>query len=191
MCDKTPLFSCETDIAALVYQPGDDPDGLLSHFARTRLAEGYDVLGLLQRRRSVGCPAAGKVDFRLMPAFEWADPAPPLADDRPVAALLPEFGRRLADLLPRQPDLVLVSRYGRAETRGEGLLNLLCNVADIGIPTLVAVPEALFPHWTQTTGGLAVRLRPSVGALERWWASLGLGPQQFAKVQAGCVHAGI
>ncbi|WP_237152441.1 DUF2478 domain-containing protein [Oryzibacter oryziterrae] len=191
MCETSPLFSSETDIAAVVYQPGDDPDGLLAHFARLRLGEGYDVLGLLQRRRDRSSPGPGKVDFRLMPAFEWDEPAPALRDDRPASTLLPELGRRLADLLPRRPDLLLMSRYGRAETRGEGLIDLLSHVADTGIPTLIAVPEALFPHWTQTTAGMAVRLCPSTNALERWWTSLGLGPRRPLPAQTGCVHAGM
>src|SRR5271163_3625491 len=45
------MFDSQCDLAALVYEPGQDPDRILSEFAADLNASGYRAVGLVQSGR--------------------------------------------------------------------------------------------------------------------------------------------
>lgn len=160
----------ECDVAALVYAPDVDPDPCLRAFFERRLGEGWDALALLQERLPTGDDARRRCRLRLAgdPDVDAVGAADPHARREVVA----EMGGRLERLIDRDPDLLVLNRFGRSEARGEGLFSLLRRAVERELPTVIAVPEGLFSTWLACAGGLAVRVRPHDGALERWWRSL-------------------
>lgn len=171
-----PQLFAENDVAAVRYGPADNPDALLEDFLRRRLGEGYDALGILQRHVADAPFRNRAVSFELAPKEEWPaiEPLCP-PQDAPCSAVLPELAARLARALDRQPDVVVLNRFGRAECDGEGLLGAMAEALDRDIPILIATPIGLYDRWTKVSCGLAVTLRPESASLEAWWRSLGYG----------------
>jgi hypothetical protein len=169
-------WDSETDVGALVYGEGDDPDVLLRLFARRRAAQGRRVVGLIQhripgtwgRRRDAGFQ-------RLAPdavlASEFEITGPNLRNYDPID----EVAAALETDLARGPDVLIVNRFGRLECRGQGMFPLLVRTSLAGIPALVPVPADHFDRWLEMGGGLAVRLPPNSFALEHWWRSVAPG----------------
>ncbi|BBE70668.1 DUF2478 domain-containing protein [Oharaeibacter diazotrophicus] len=183
-----PRLYADNDVAGMVYGPGDDPDALLAGFVRTLLGEGWDVLGILQRSVPGATSRNRAVAFDLVPAGEW--PEPPVAGVRApgrAADALPELGRRLAAVLHRRPDLVVLNRFGRAEVAGGGLVDVLGRALEGGVPVLVAVPAGLYDTWIAGTGGLAVTIEPRAERLRGWWAALGNAPSP-RRAPPACPH---
>jgi hypothetical protein len=161
------LFAADSDVAALIYAPGDDPDGLLGSFATDLAAGGFDPVGLVQRRRG------SRLDYLLMPGT-----SPVAAPSAAAPSLLQAVRRR--------PDLLIVNRFGSAELSGGGLLGVLVEAVRLDVPVLIAVPQALFADWLAFSGGLAVRLGCTRTGLERWWASLSKPPQPWSRLPTVC-----
>jgi hypothetical protein len=166
-----PGFHSECDVAALVYGREDAPDVLLHTFARRLIEQGYDVLGVVQRR---GAMDVGRPEFMLLPEEDSLgdDCQPMVPGDGDCAIQLEDVARRLTSALRRRPDLLILNRYGSMEVAGAGLLNTLSAAIELDIPVVIAVPEALFGRWLTLANGLAVRLKPNLDALNGWWRSL-------------------
>lgn len=174
----------ESDVAALVYAPDVDPDPHLRAFFDRRLGEGWDALALLQERLPLDDDRRRRCRLRLAGDPDVADAGP--ADPHAHREVVAEMGGRLARLIDRGPDLLVLNRFGRSEARGGGLFSLMWRAVELDLPVVVAVPEGLFPVWLACAGGLAVRVRPEDGALERWWRSLGFGPSTPCDDERAC-----
>lgn len=172
---RRPKFHGDCDVAAMVYGPGDNPDRVLRGFIGHLLGQGFDALGVVQRRRPGEPGFDGTAAFILVPDDEWeADAAG--AEKVATAACgtaLQSIGARLSLALRRRPDVVILNRYGSLEMAGAGLLDVLAEAIERDIPVLIAVPEGLFGSWLRMAEGLAVKLRPDRPSLEAWWRSLG------------------
>lgn len=172
-----PPTHSDCDLAALVHDRGDAPDDLLRGFFDRRIGEGHAALGVLQ----TGRPRIDGPDrmpaFDLVPGFEGSETIDTLPNARPDAcrALLDRLARTLAEALPREPDVLVLNRFGRAEAEGTGLIGLLAEAVIAEVPVLIAVPRVLFPNWLGLTRGMTVRIGPSREGLERWWRSIGHG----------------
>jgi hypothetical protein len=68
-------------------------------------------------------------------------------------------------------DLILISRFGRAEAEGNGLLACFTTALCAGIPVLTAVREPHLTRWRDFHGGLGVELPPRREAVLEWCQS--------------------
>ena len=171
------LFAADSDVAALVYNRGDDPDTVLAAFAADLAAQGLDVVGLLQRRRH------NAVDFMLIPD------ASPVGAGVPCAAALSAAEPSLRDAVRHRPDLLIVNRFGSAELSGGGLLGVLAEAVRLDVPVLIAVPQAIFTDWLGFSGGLAIRLDCRRAGLDRRWNALSKAPPFRSGVRTMCEQA--
>jgi len=162
-----PPFDDRSDVAAVVYGDTDDPDRLLSGFLLDLQTQGFDAVGIVQVRREA--PLAGRAahGFRLV-----SGQGRPSADEDTGGECLAGIGRRLAVLVEERPDILVLNRFGWQELNGSGLLDVLQLAMLREVPAVIAVPEALFPHWLDLANGLTVRLPCDRAALDRWWVSL-------------------
>jgi len=78
----------------------------------------------------------------------------------------------LAERVKARPDILIINRFGYREAIGGGLLGVLAEALELNIPTLIAVPRALFSHWLALSNGLAVKLDCRRGEIHRWWHSV-------------------
>ncbi|BAI76255.1 hypothetical protein AZL_d04290 (plasmid) [Azospirillum sp. B510] len=189
-----PLFDDRSDVAALVYGGGDDPDSLLSAFLLDLQAQGFDAVGVVQVRPDASVTGMAAPGFRLLPG-RGGEPAPEGREGEtpgfgtPGVETLAGIGRRLAALVELRPDIVVLNRFGWQELNGFGLLDVLQLAMLRDVPAVIAVPDALFPHWLDLADGLTVKLPCDRAALDRWWASLWRAPSPAGRRSTLCERA--
>lgn len=70
-----------------------------------------------------------------------------------------------------QPDLVILYRFGRAESEGYGLRQVLEHAVSEDIPVLIGVREEFRDLWDQFHGGLGAALPPDLHSVLAWCKS--------------------
>ncbi len=176
-----PPFDDRSDVAAVVYGRAEDPDTLLAGFLRDAHAQGFDAVGVVQARHDPTLNRPAAVDFQMFPD-ESTVGAPADGCGRALLGV----GQRLARLVEQRPDIVVLNRFGWQELNGAGLLDVLQLAILREVPAVIAVPEALFPHWLDLANGLTVRLACDRGALDRWWRSLWRAPPLARRRSTTC-----
>ncbi len=169
-------FDAQCDFASLVYGPQDDPDRLLTDFADDLCGCGLRLVGVIQSGRS--CRAEnprlgavmlpGRETIGLTSHAQNRDAGGCRLDDRSLDAV----AKRVAAGIEDGADLVVINRFGRAESEGRGLVELIGRALEIDIPVLIAVPERRFSDWIRFSDGMNVRLPCRREALDRWWRSV-------------------
>jgi hypothetical protein len=160
-------------LAAINYSRGFDIDRLLvdvcAELARRRLRLG----GLLQvstGTRGGNCAASVHAyDLRTERAFDIWDDRGQCAqgcrlDEGGLAAAECVLEAAIADRV----DLLLVNRFGRAESLGRGLRRSFEAAIAAGIPVLAAVRTPYDEAWRGFHGGLGQELAPELGGVVAW-----------------------
>ena len=89
-------------------------------------------------------------------------------DTQALAAIA---GRGLSRL--EQPaDLLVLTRFGKAEAEGHGLRAVLEKALDLDIPILTSVASTYFDEWNAYVGQLSVNLSPNVQEVLTWFRSI-------------------
>jgi Protein of unknown function (DUF2478) len=165
------MFDSQCDLAALVYQQDQDPDGILREFASDLNARGYRAVGLVQTGRH--CLDAPKLSAMLVHTGRELQ----LFQDRGACATgcrldvgqLLDAGAEVASAIEEGADLVIVNRFGRQEREGKGLSYLVERALSADIPVVIAVPNHRFADWIRFADGMSVKLACEREALEAWW----------------------
>jgi Protein of unknown function (DUF2478) len=168
------MFDSQCDLAALAYEPGQDPDGLLREFAADLNARGYRAVGLVQLGRH--CVDVPNVSAMLVHSGEQL----PLLQNLGTCAAgcrldvgqLLNAGQLVASALDAGADVVIINRFGRQEREGKGLAYLIERALSADIPVVIAVPVHRFADWISFAGGMSVKLRCNRAALDGWWSTV-------------------
>jgi hypothetical protein len=165
------MFDSQCDLAALVYEKGQDPDGMLREFAGELNAGGYRAVGLVQLgRHCVDVPNISAV-------LVHSGAELPLLQDLGTCATgcridvgqLLSAGEQVAHAIEAGADLVIINRFGKQEREGKGLSYLIERALSADIPVVIAVPAHRFDDWISFAGGMSVKLRFDRHALNAWW----------------------
>ena len=163
-------------LAAIVFDVGEDPDAPLRAFIDCARAKNLRVSGLLQERcdddscdlhdvrvRDLDTDAFLPIMQNLGAASEGCrvDPAA-IA----TAASMLDAARK------RNPDLLIVNRFGRLESEGGGMIAEIGAAVADGQTLAICVPLRYRDAWNLFAQGLDVQLAPQREAIERWWASV-------------------
>jgi len=165
------MFDSQCDLAALVYEPDQDPDRLLREFASDLNAGGYRAVGLVQLGHH--CVDAPKLSAMLvhtgeeLPLFQNLGAC--ASGCRLDVGQLLEAGTQVASAIDQGADLVIVNRFGRQERDGKGLSYLVERALSADIPVVIAVPSHRFADWIRFADGMSVKLRCHRPALDAWW----------------------
>lgn len=84
-------------------------------------------------------------------------------DPRGLAAI----SYRISDAIASKADLIVINKFGRAESEGRGLLSCFAEAVIAGIPLLTTVREPYVAQWSAFHGGLAVQL-PASQVAQQW-----------------------
>jgi nucleoside-triphosphatase THEP1 len=71
--------------------------------------------------------------------------------------------RALAD----RPDVVIVNKFGKSESEGGGLRDVIADVVGAGIPLLISVPRRNLDAWRSFAGDAATEIDLDVGMAEQ------------------------
>lgn len=169
------MFDAQCDLAALVYEPHQDPDAVLRDFAADLNARGVRVVGMVQAGQCADSSLSAVLlhsGERVLLAQDF-DPA--AQGCRLDLARLQNAGMRIADALAHGADLVIINRFGKRERDGKGLSWLIERALDADIPVVIAVGKDHFADWIKFAGGMSVRLGCARDALEAWWHGVAAG----------------
>lgn len=169
------VFAENPALAAIHYQRGFDIDALvLATCARLRLA-GVRVGGLLQTSAGDGACATSVqvVDLRSEKAFNIWQPRGPCArgcrlDERGLLDAEPALMSAIAERV----HLLVINRFGRAESLGRGLVAVFAAAIEAGVPVLTAVRSPYDEAWGRFHGGLGELLPCEPQSVLAWCSGL-------------------
>jgi hypothetical protein len=150
-------------LAAIHYTRGFDIDRLLIEACAELSARGVRLGGLLQistGERGGNCAASVHVvDLRTRRSFDiWQDRGPCARGCRLDEGGLADAEVALREAISDRVDLLVVNRFGRAESLGRGLRPIFEEALGSGISVLTAVRRPYDQEWTRFSRGMAVDL---------------------------------
>jgi Protein of unknown function (DUF2478) len=159
-------------LAAIAYERGFDIDRLLVAACERLARRGVRLGGLLQISTAAkgGCASTVHVvDLRTNTAFDIWEGRGACArgcrlDEGGLAAASQSIDKAIADRV----DLVILNRFGRAESLGGGLLGSLASAVAAELPVLTAVRAPYDQAWAKFHGGLAKDLPADVVSITAW-----------------------
>ena len=154
-------------LAAVVYGESQPVDALLAEFRRCVEARGGRVGGVVQTPCDETIFATHIESGRQIDLMQ--DLGACSEGCRLDTSALAEVAGLLAQSVEAAPDLLLVSRFGRAEAEGGGFLTEIGAAAAAGTPTLVGVSAKRAGDWHAFAGEFAECLPCSLEALLTWW----------------------
>jgi nucleoside-triphosphatase THEP1 len=159
-------------LAAIVFEDGEDINRIMAEFADDLAGSGLRVAGFVQ---VVDTGRDGRAEAHVrdletgarLPIFQNLGPSAQSCRVDPVA--LVEVARLLSEALARRPNLVVVNRFGRLESEGQGIIDEIAAAATCGIPVLLGVSTRYLEAWRQFAMGFDEQLPCSREALDAWW----------------------
>ncbi len=160
-------------LAAIHYKQGEDVSAVLAAAIARLRSDGAEIGGLLQEPETPGskkCRVLDLVDIRTgerarITQDRGIESRGCKLDEQGLLSLSHCIEFAVADRL----DLIVISRFGRAEAAGHGLLTSCADVVCAGIPLLTAVREPYVERWREFHGGLAAEIPCSAQAVVDWF----------------------
>jgi hypothetical protein len=166
-------------LAAIAYDRGFDIDRLLVAACERLSRRGIRLGGLLQVSTGAkgGCASTVHVvDLRTNTAFDiWEERGAGSKGCRLDQRGLAAASHAIDEAIDDRVDLVIMNRFGRAESLGGGLLAAFSSAVSEGVPALTAVRAPYDFAWAKFHGGLGHELLPDVQAVVAWVESTVVG----------------
>ena len=164
-------------LAAVLFDDGQDIDGLLAAFCRQRVREGLRVRGVLQSRQATsGECHCSDMDLRAIGSGEMFRISQSLGSGSYGCRLHPgalaACSAYLEEQLEERDDLLLLNRFGKGESEGRGFRDLICASLALGTPVLLAVRPTYLEAWEQFSDRYGATLPFDLSAVEGWHNSL-------------------
>jgi molybdate transport system ATP-binding protein len=166
------------NLAAIVYRPADDIDGLLAGFAGDLIRSGRRLGGIVQRntkgehgereRMEVVDLMTGKV-VRICQSLGTGAAACKLDP-----AGLAEAATAVTRAVAANVELVIVNKFSKQEAAGRGLRAEIADAVAAGLPLLTAVPDNCYAAWLRFTGGFGTTLLCERRIVEDWWHEMSM-----------------
>ena len=159
-------------LAAISFARGFDIDALLLGVCDELRLRGVRVGGVLQSSfgRPGQCASSVLVtDLRTGDSFNiWSDRGTGARgcrlDENGLFEAEPVIRQAIADRV----DLLVINRFGRAESLGRGLLGCFVSALEAGVPLLTAVRAPYDQGWREFHGGLGRELAADPAAALAW-----------------------
>ena len=168
------MFDAQCDLAALVYEPHQDPDAVLRSFAADLNARGRRVVGMVQAGQCADSSLSAVLLHNGEKLLLAQDFDPAAKGCRLDLARLQNAGERIAEAMGQGADVVIINRFGKRERDGKGLGHLIERALDADIPVVIAVASDRFDDWIKFAGGMTVKLACEREALQQWWSTISL-----------------
>lgn len=159
-------------LAAIRIADDTATDELLATVVRTLQQEGRTVAGFIQRQ---GChDLSGHAEMLLeeIPSGRRFCISQPLGKDSRGCRLDP---RAIADIagpllkaIESRPDLLVLNRFGKGESEGQGFRAVLEKAFLLGIPVLTSVKQTYVGAWETFAGSCSTSLPPALKDILDW-----------------------
>ncbi len=147
---------------------------LLARFAERRLREGLRVAGVIEEPApEEDCGVCGSLVLRdtaagsLIPITQNLGPGSTAC--RLDSAGLAAACQAVLAAIERGADVVVLSKFGKIEAEGGGLLDAFRAAAEASVPCVTGVAPSFAAPFLDYAGGFSQWIEPDDAALERWW----------------------
>jgi molybdate transport system ATP-binding protein len=180
-------------LAAIHYQRGFDIDELLSRSCAQLRSVGVRIGGVLQQSSGEQGQCASLVhvvDLRSGRTFNiWEDRGACAVGCRLDERGLVDAESALMGALADGVDLLVINRFGRAESLGRGLLGCFSAAIEAGVAVLTAVRPPYDQAWYAFHGGCAHDLAPEMQEIIDWaLTSTARSPPHLSQGQAASIR---
>ncbi len=163
-------------VAGVVFEDGELLSHCLADVVEQLRSRGLRVVGSLQRKRQGGeacCDAVEVEDLGLDQRVDVTENRGKGAEgcrlDIQALAKVVESIEMQIDSTDKPVDLVMVNRFGQAESEGRGMRAALNSAVSKSLPVLVAVKPRYLDDWNEWHQGGAVNLKPDADAIIDWF----------------------
>lgn len=162
----------QPQLAYFLYENGIYPAADLRAAIDALQARRFRVIGLIQHESRR--PDRSHCDMELEDIVSGT--RIPISEERGAAARgcrLDPAGLAAAYMAARaglanDPDLVVISKFGKIEAEGGGLRDLIAEALEAGVPVLIGVPERNLAGWCDFAGDLALQVGLGGADLRDW-----------------------
>lgn len=159
-------------IGYIGFKPQQPVDGILATCVGVLRDRGVPLAGVVQAHAEDCADCAAGLNFRDIEDGDIIRYSQDLGPGSDGCALDPQalaaVSQRIVASLARHPRLVVINRFGKAESDGHGLRAVIEAALVADIPLLVAVRDDFIPGWEAFHGGLAERLPVDETAVLQW-----------------------
>jgi len=159
-------------VAGVVYNSGLDIDAVLSAAVDLLRSNGVRVAGLLQRFGETLPGGKRAMYVEDLSNGERIRLDIPRGREASGCTLDPDGLNRAACALKtaiaQRPDVLMVNRFGKQEAEGHGMRAELAEAVSSGVPTVVAVSQALIADWEKFVGEPGHLLKPEPDDIVNW-----------------------
>ncbi len=163
-------------VAAMVYADNAYPAAAFEALMRWCREHGLSLAGVLQHQICAAPDRRCDVVLEDLTTGHrtaiFEDRGSGAAGCRLDEAALAEATARIEGNLDDAPDLLVLNKFGKAESGGGGLVDLIANAMDRGIPVIIGVPRSNIDAWREFVGDLAIELSDDTSEIERWLETL-------------------
>jgi hypothetical protein len=163
------MFDAQCDLAAFVYEADQDPDAVLRDFAADLRARGVRVVGMVQAGQCADSSLSAVLVHTGETLLLAQDFDPAARGCRLDLGRLQNAAARVATALESGAELLIINRFGKRESAGQGLSFLIERALHADIPVVIAVSAHRFADWIRFADGMSVKIRCDRHALESWW----------------------
>jgi hypothetical protein len=166
-----PLDATPT-LAAVRYEAGFDINRLILEVVTDLQARGFLIGGVLQEFEAGGDPSCRRLKVVDVRTRKAASITQERGRDAQGCKLDPgglaDISHCITDAIDAGVDLIVINKFGRAESEGSGLVSGIADAAAADIPLLTTVREPYLDAWRSFHGGLATELAPLKRAIIAW-----------------------
>jgi nucleoside-triphosphatase THEP1 len=161
------------NLAAIVYRPADDVDGLLADFAGSLARRGHRLGGIVQRNTKGERGQRERMEVIDLMTGKAVRICQYLGKDAAACKLNPAGLAEAATLVTRAVaagvELVVVNKFSKQEAAGHGLRAEIADAVTAGLPLLTAVSDNCYDAWMRFTAGFGTTLLCERRIVEDWW----------------------
>jgi nucleoside-triphosphatase THEP1 len=165
-------------LAAVIYRPADDVDGLLATFAGDLICEGRRIGGIVQRNVRGTCGPRALMELIDLTNGNAIRICQSLGSGAEACRLNPaglaEAATAVARAVAAKVELVVVNKFSKQEAAGGGVRAEIAAAVTAGLPLLTAVPDKCYDAWTKFTGAFETTLVCERRIVEEWWREVSL-----------------
>jgi Protein of unknown function (DUF2478) len=181
-------------LAAIIYRPADDVDGLLATFASYLICEGHHIGGIVQRNVRGACGPHALMEVIDLMNGHAIRICQALGSGAGACKLNPaglaEAATAISRAVAANVELVVVNKFSKQEAAGGGVRAEIAAAVTAGLPLVTAVPDKCYEAWTKFTGAFGTTLVCERRIVEDWWREVSLREKR-ARISAQFRHAPI
>jgi len=160
-------------LTAIKFQRGFNIDARLTQICTLLSDNGLTVGGLIQENSCGDVSSVQLVDIRSQEKFDiWENRGLHASGCRLDEAGLQGSAKVIEQAIFDRVDMLIINRFGRAESEGKGLREYFAQAIDAGVPVLTGVRDTYIDSWHQFHGGMAHELISTDTKMENWIASV-------------------